>query len=55
MADIGTIVNGLFQPLGLAGGLAGLFILFYINAVAVPTLPEVFLVLVFATGYGSTR
>lgn len=52
MADIGTMVNGLFLPLGLVGGLLGLFILFYLNALAVPTLPELFLVLIFTTQYG---
>jgi hypothetical protein len=34
------------------GGLLALFLVLYINSVAVPTLPEVFLVIIFTTGYG---
>lgn len=52
MADIGSMLNDLFQPLGLAGGLLALFLVLYINSVAIPTLPEVFLVVIFTTGYG---
>ncbi len=52
MADIGSMLNDLFRPLGLAGGLLALFLILYINSVAVPTLPEVFLVIIFTTGYG---
>jgi hypothetical protein len=52
VTDIGTMLNDLFQPLGLAGGLLALFLILYINSVAIPTLPEVFLVIIFTTGYG---
>jgi hypothetical protein len=52
MADLGILLNELFQPLGLGGMLLAMFILFYINALAVPVLPEVFLVVAFTTGYG---
>jgi hypothetical protein len=52
MADIGSMLNDLFQPLGLVGGLLALFLVLYINSVAIPTLPEVFLVIIFTTGYG---
>jgi hypothetical protein len=52
MTDIGSLLNDLFQPLGLAGGLLALFLVLYINSVAIPTLPEVFLVIIFTTGYG---
>ena len=52
MTDIGSALIGMFQPLGLLGGSLGLLILLYINAVAFPTLPEVFIVIIFSTGYG---
>lgn len=52
MADLGTLLNELFQPMGLGGMLLALFLLFYINALAIPTIPEVFLVIAFTTGWG---
>lgn len=52
MADPGMLLNELFQPLGLGGMLLAMFLLFYINALAVPTLPEVLLVIAYVTGYG---
>lgn len=52
MADLGTLLTNLFQPLGLGGMLLALFVLFYVNALAVPTLPEVFLVIAYTAGWG---
>ncbi|WP_019176277.1 hypothetical protein [Methanomassiliicoccus luminyensis] len=52
MADLGTILIELFQPLGVGGMLLALFVVLYVNALGVPTLPEVFLVIAYTTGYG---
>ncbi len=54
MTDIGTFFTELFTPLGLWGGLVCIFILFYIDAIIFPTLPELFTVLIFsnASDYG---
>ena len=49
---IGYIIAELFGPLGAAGGVLCIFLLFYIDAVLFPTLPELFTVLVFIQGYG---
>lgn len=47
MSDVGSTLWGLFEPLGPWGGLAFIFLLFYIDAIIIPTLPELFVVLVF--------
>jgi hypothetical protein len=47
MADIGNVLFNFFEPLGPAGGLIFIFLLFYIDAILIPTLPELFVVLVF--------
>ncbi len=54
MTDIGTFFTELFTPLGLWGGLICIFVLFYIDAIIFPTLPELFTVLIFtnASDYG---
>lgn len=49
MTDVGTLVYELFQPLGLWGGLVCIFILFYIDAILFPTVPELFTVIIFTT------
>jgi hypothetical protein len=48
MTDIGSFFYELFRPLGLWGGLACIFILFYIDAIVFPTVPELFTVIIFA-------
>lgn len=47
MSDVGSTLWGLFEPLGPWGGLIFIFLLFYIDAIIFPTLPELFVVLVF--------
>ncbi len=47
MSDVGSTLWGLFEPLGPWGGLLFIFLLFYIDAIILPTLPELFVVLVF--------
>ncbi len=49
MTDIGTMVYDLFQPLGIYGGLVCIFILFYVDAILFPTVPELFTVIIFTT------
>lgn len=53
MFDIGETFYGFFSPLGLAGWLACVFILFYVDAIVFPTVPELFVVLFFMAGYGT--
>ena len=52
MTDIGSIIQGIFGPLGPYGGLLCIFLLFFLDAVMIPTLPELFTVLIFTTDYG---
>jgi hypothetical protein len=47
MSDVGSALWGLFEPLGPWGGLIFIFLLFFIDAIIFPTLPELFVVLVF--------
>ncbi len=49
MIDIPQILSEFFSPLGVWGLLICIFILFYIDAIIFPTLPELFTVLVFLT------
>lgn len=49
---IGYIIAELFGPLGAMGGVLCILLLFFIDAVIFPTLPELFTVLVFMQGYG---
>ena len=49
---IGYLIAELFGPLGAVGGVLCIFLLFFIDAVMFPTLPELFTVLVFVQGYG---
>ena len=47
--DIGTFFTELFGPLGVVGGLICIFLLFYIDAIVFPTLPELFTVIIFTS------
>ncbi len=53
MFSIGEAFYVLFSPLGLAGWIVCTFLLFYIDAIVFPTLPELFVVLFFMSGYGT--
>jgi hypothetical protein len=50
MADIGQIIIDFFEGLGLAGLLLSVFFIFYIDAILFPTLPELFVMLIFFAG-----
>ncbi|NLK26078.1 MAG: hypothetical protein GX307_05850 [Euryarchaeota archaeon] len=50
--SIGIFISDLFGPLGAVGGILCIFLLFYIDAILFPTLPELFTVLIFTQGYG---
>ncbi len=47
MLSIGQFVYDLFQPLGVYGLLAALFLIFYFDSTLIPTLPELFTVIIF--------
>ena len=49
MADITSVVIGIFDPTNVVGGLICIFLLFYIDAIIFPTVPELFTVGIFAT------
>ncbi|MDH7508531.1 MAG: hypothetical protein QHH00_03940 [Methanomassiliicoccales archaeon] len=49
MIDIGQVIYSYFLPLGIWGMLGCIFILFYIDAIVFPTLPELFTVMIFMT------
>ncbi len=53
MFSVGEAFYTLFSPLGLTGWLLCTFLLFYIDAIVFPTLPELFVVLFFIAGYGT--
>ncbi|NLX47336.1 MAG: hypothetical protein GXY70_04105 [Euryarchaeota archaeon] len=53
MFSVGEAFYTLFSPMGLAGWLLCTFLLFYIDAIVFPTLPELFVVLFFIAGYGT--
>ncbi len=48
MADITSIITGIFDPTRVVGGLICIFLLFYIDAILFPTVPELFTVGIFA-------
>jgi len=52
MTSLGQWIADLFAPYGLAGWLLAIFILFYIDAILFPTLPELFVVLFYIGGSG---
>lgn len=47
MLSIGSFVYGLFSPLGIAGLLAALFVIFYFDSTIIPMVPELFTVIIF--------
>lgn len=47
MLGIGEFIYDLFQPLGANGMLVCIFLLFYIDAIIFPTLPELFTVIIY--------
>ena len=47
MLDIGQAIYDIFSPLGAWGMLACIFIIFYVDAIVFPTLPELFTVIIF--------
>ena len=56
MTDLNTfgdLISEFFRPLGLWGAIICIFILFYIDAIVFPTLPELFTVIIFNSGIGA--
>jgi membrane protein YqaA with SNARE-associated domain len=49
MADITSIITSIFDPTRVVGGLICIFLLFYIDAIIFPTVPELFTVGIFAS------
>lgn len=54
MVDIGQEIYHFFSGLGPIGWLAAIFVLFYIDAIIFPTLPELFTVIIFIAGIKTT-
>jgi hypothetical protein len=54
MVDIGQEVYHFFSGLGPLGWLAAIFILFYVDAILFPTLPELITVIIFIAGLQTT-
>ena len=54
MVDIGQEVYHFFSALGPLGWLAAIFVLFYIDAIIFPTLPELITVIIFIAGLQTT-
>lgn len=54
MVDIGQEVYHFFSALGPPGWLAAIFVLFYIDAIIFPTLPELITVIIFIAGLQTT-
>jgi hypothetical protein len=50
MADIGQIIIDFFAGMGVAGLLISIFLIFYIDAILFPTLPELFVIIIFFAG-----
>jgi membrane protein YqaA with SNARE-associated domain len=50
MVDIGQEVYHFFSALGPLGWLAAIFVLFYIDAIIFPTLPELITIIIFIAG-----
>ncbi|MEM0448626.1 MAG: hypothetical protein QW520_02255 [Methanomassiliicoccales archaeon] len=50
MPDIGQMIIDFFKGLGLIGLLLSVFFIFYIDAILFPTLPELFVILIFFAG-----
>ncbi|MGD0819057.1 MAG: hypothetical protein ABR986_11790 [Methanomassiliicoccales archaeon] len=49
MADITSVIISIFNPTNVVGGLICIFILFYIDAIIFPTVPELFTVGIFVS------
>ncbi|WP_019177296.1 hypothetical protein [Methanomassiliicoccus luminyensis] len=49
-SSFGDLISELFKPLGLWGALICIFILFYVDSILFPTLPELFTVIIFNSG-----
>lgn len=47
MLDIGQAIYDIFSPLDAWGMLACIFVIFYVDAIVFPTLPELFAVIIF--------
>ena len=47
MLSLGSFIYDIFSPLGVGGLLLTLFVIFYFDATFVPTLPELFTVIIF--------
>lgn len=47
MLSLGSFIYDIFSPLGVGGLLLTLFVIFYFDATFVPTLPELFTVLIY--------
>jgi len=54
MINIGQEIYNFFSGLGPLGWLAAIFVLFYIDAIIFPTLPELFTVIIFIAGLQTT-
>jgi hypothetical protein len=54
MVDIGQEIYHFFSALGPMGWLAAIFVLFYVDAIIFPTLPELFTVIIFIAGLNTT-
>jgi membrane protein DedA with SNARE-associated domain len=54
MVDIGQEIYHFFSGMGPLGWLVAIFILFYIDAIIFPTLPELITVIIFIAGLGTT-
>jgi hypothetical protein len=52
MADVGQSIVDLFSGIGLVGLLLSVFFIFYIDAILFPTVPELFVILIFFAGEG---
>jgi hypothetical protein len=52
MSSIGQIIVDFFSAYGIFGWLLAVFFLFYIDAIVFPTVPELFVVLIFIGGQG---
>jgi membrane protein YqaA with SNARE-associated domain len=50
MVDIGQSIVDLFTGLGLYGLLLAVFFIFYLDAILFPTLPELFVIIIFLAG-----
>jgi membrane protein DedA with SNARE-associated domain len=52
MTSIGQIIVDFFSAYGIFGWLLAIFVLFYIDSIIFPTVPELFVVLIFIGGQG---